>query len=77
MTESATPAGAGRRRGGGRGTGAIANALSRKGAQTKLVAMADVFKDRLDSSYNNTKRGFEKQVEVPEYLRSMGVHSAL
>ena len=32
---------------GGRGTGAAANALSVKNGPIKLVAMADVFKDRL------------------------------
>ena len=37
---------------GGRGTGAAANALSTKGP-TKLWAMADVFQDRLDSSFKN------------------------
>src|SRR5438270_13992209 len=36
---------------GGRGTGAAANALNAKGVQTKLVAMADVFRDRLDASF--------------------------
>jgi hypothetical protein len=34
--------------------------------------MADVFKDRLDSSYSNTKRGFEKQVEVPADQKFIG-----
>ena len=33
---------------GGRGTGAAANALSVKSGPIKLVAMADVFADRLD-----------------------------
>ena len=32
---------------GGRGTGAAAQALSTKGGPIKLVAMADVFEDRL------------------------------
>lgn len=36
---------------GGRGTGAAENALLVKNGPTKLVAMADVFKDRLDGSY--------------------------
>jgi hypothetical protein len=36
---------------GGRGTGAAINALSVKNGSIKLVAMADVFKDRLDGSY--------------------------
>jgi predicted dehydrogenase len=36
---------------GGRGTGAAANALNTRSGPIKLVAMADVFKNRLDSSY--------------------------
>ena len=36
---------------GGRGTGAAADALKAKGVRAKLIAMADVFKDRLDGSY--------------------------
>lgn len=36
---------------GGRGTGAAANALATKSGPIKLVAMADVFPDRLDESY--------------------------
>jgi predicted dehydrogenase len=57
---------------GGRGTGAIANALSRKGGPTKLVAMADVFKDRLDQSFTATKNGFDSQVDVPEDRKFIG-----
>ena len=34
---------------GGRGTGAAGNALRAKGGQIKLVAMADVFPDRLNA----------------------------
>ena len=40
---------------GGRGTGAAANALSTKSGPIKLVAMADVFEDRLDSSYDSAQ----------------------
>jgi predicted dehydrogenase len=49
---------------GGRGTGAAENALSTKQGPIKLVAMADVFKDRLDSSYENLKKEFGDKVEV-------------
>ena len=38
---------------GGRGTGAADNALSTKNGPIKLVAMADVFPDRLNGSYEN------------------------
>lgn len=36
---------------GGRGTGAAANAMASKNGPVKLVAMADVFEDRLERSY--------------------------
>ena len=49
---------------GGRGTGAAANALSTKGP-TKLVAMADVFEQRLASSLDNLDKSFAKQIDVP------------
>jgi predicted dehydrogenase len=51
---------------GGRGTGAVENALNTKAGPTKLVAMADVFNDRLKGSYGNLKREFDKKVDVPE-----------
>ena len=57
---------------GGRGTGAIANALSTKNGPTKLVAMADVFADRLSKSYQQTEKSFPKQVEVPEKHKYIG-----
>ncbi len=55
---------------GGRGTGAAEDALSSKFGPTKLVAMADVFADRLSNSYNYLKK-FEqdKKVDVPEDRR--------
>ncbi len=37
---------------GGRGSGAAANALATKSGPIRLVAMADVFEDRLQGSYN-------------------------
>src|ERR1700761_4397858 len=49
---------------GGRGTGAAENALSTKQGPIKLVAMADVFKDRLDSSYESLKKDYGDKVEV-------------
>lgn len=56
---------------GGRGTGAAANALSTKGP-TKLVAMADVFPDRLNASLKNITKQFEKQVDVPAERQFVG-----
>jgi predicted dehydrogenase len=49
---------------GGRGTGAAENALSVQGGNTKLVAMADVFKDRLDGSYDELSKQFKDKVDV-------------
>ena len=53
---------------GGRGTGAAANALSTRGP-TKLVAMADVFEQRLASSLKNLTKSFAKQIDVPRNER--------
>ncbi|MBL8849236.1 MAG: Gfo/Idh/MocA family oxidoreductase [Planctomycetaceae bacterium] len=57
---------------GGRGTGAIANALSRQKGPTKLVAMADVFPDRLNDSYNALQQKFGDQVDVSESQKFIG-----
>src|ERR1051326_4993644 len=51
---------------GGRGTGAAANALSVKACPVKLVAMADVFENRLKGSYEAIKRNSGEMVDVPE-----------
>jgi predicted dehydrogenase len=56
---------------GGRGTGAAVNALSVEHGPTRLVAMADVFQDRLSSSFAKLKdQG--AQVDVPEERRFLG-----
>jgi predicted dehydrogenase len=57
---------------GGRGTGAAGNALATKSGPTKLVAMADVFTERLTSSHRNLQRSFAGQVDVPEDRRFLG-----
>ncbi|MFB3827926.1 MAG: Gfo/Idh/MocA family protein [Bryobacteraceae bacterium] len=57
---------------GGRGTGAAANALSVKNGPTKLVAMADVFPAKLNSSYDKLKSQFGAQVDVPPERRMLG-----
>ncbi|MHC4398974.1 MAG: Gfo/Idh/MocA family protein [Planctomycetota bacterium] len=57
---------------GGRGTGAAANALSTEGP-TKLVAMADVFEDRLESSFDGLSKRFAAQVDVPPERRFIGL----
>ena len=58
---------------GGRGTGAAANALKVKHGPVKLVAMADAFQDRLDRSYENLKKQFGDQVDVPEDRKFVGL----
>lgn len=72
---------------GGRGTGAAANALATRSGPIKLVAMADVFEERLNRSYSALKSaatrtegsadswvaGLEAaQVEVPPERRFLG-----
>jgi predicted dehydrogenase len=72
---------------GGRGSGAAANALATRSGPIKLVAMADLFEERLDRSYNALAsaatrvqgsadswiQGFDAaQVEVPPERRFLG-----
>jgi predicted dehydrogenase len=57
---------------GGRGSGAVAQALSTQGP-TKLWAMADVFDNRLQSSLANLKQSHEKQVDVPAERQFVGL----
>ena len=58
---------------GGRGTGAVANALAtRKAGPIKLVAMADVFPTRQASSYAELSRNYADQVDVPADRRFIG-----
>ena len=56
---------------GGRGTGAAANILSTSGP-IKLVAMADVFRDRLERSLRFLRARFEAQVDVPPERQFLG-----
>ena len=57
---------------GGRGTGAAAQALSTKGP-TKLWAMADVFENRLQSSFGALSQQLAKQVDVPKERQFIGM----
>jgi predicted dehydrogenase len=56
---------------GGRGTGAVAEAMSTRGP-TKLWAMADVFEDRLQGSLATLKPSHEKQLDVPPERQFIG-----
>lgn len=51
---------------GGRGTGAAENALQVNNGEIQLVAMADVFENRLSSSYSSLKEKFKEKVDVPK-----------
>ena len=59
---------------GGRGTGAAANALSAKSGPIKLVAMADVFEDKLWKSYKNLHgdKDLIGKVDVPNERQFIG-----
>ncbi len=57
---------------GGRGTGAVDNALVTKGGPIKLHAMADLFEDRLQSSFKALKDKFPDQVDVPPERQFLG-----
>ncbi|HEV3203089.1 MAG TPA: Gfo/Idh/MocA family oxidoreductase [Gemmataceae bacterium] len=57
---------------GGRGTGAAENALTTKSGPIQLVAMADVFQDRLNSCFNYVHKTFTKQVDVSEDRKFIG-----
>jgi len=59
---------------GGRGTGAAANALSTANqGPVVLHAMADVFDFRLNASYGNLAKRFEKQMDCPPERRFLGL----
>ena len=57
---------------GGRGTGAAANALETKGGPVSLVAMADVFEDRLATSYKGLKEKHDAKVDVAPDKKYIG-----
>lgn len=57
---------------GGRGTGAAANALSVQNGSIKLVAMADVFPDRLKPSHKTLVTQFPDRCVVPEEQQFLG-----
>src|SRR3954470_24175976 len=57
---------------GGRGGGAAANALSVKRGPVKLVAMADIFPDRLQKDLTKLQVQFASQVDVPPERQFIG-----
>jgi predicted dehydrogenase len=50
---------------GGRGSGAIGDAIQAKAGPVQLVAMADLFSNRLEVSRKTLSTGFPEQVNVP------------
>ncbi|TBO40185.1 Gfo/Idh/MocA family oxidoreductase [Pedobacter kyonggii] len=61
---------------GDRGTGAAFQALSTK-FNIKLVAMADAFQDRLDSSYQSLSSKFGAKMDVPKERQFVGFDAYL
>lgn len=59
---------------GGRGTGAVVNALSTTGGAVKLVAMADVFPERLKGSYEGLQKqqALTSKIDVPQDRQFLG-----
>jgi predicted dehydrogenase len=57
---------------GGRGTGAAADALSSKNGLVRLVAMADVFQNKLSSSFEALKRQCGDRLDVPAERKFIG-----
>ena len=58
---------------GGRGTGAAGNALTTaKKGPISLTAMADVFQNRLDTSYQTIKKEARDLVDVPKDKQFIG-----
>ncbi|MGA2177326.1 MAG: gfo/Idh/MocA family oxidoreductase [Verrucomicrobiota bacterium] len=57
---------------GGRGTGAAGQSMSVSRGPVKLVAMADVFEDRLKSSHDTLARDFSAGMDVPPERQFIG-----
>ena len=56
---------------GGRGTGAMVDALE-SGQNVKVVAMADAFKDNLDSAFNTLQKRYAEKMDVPDSRKYVG-----
>lgn len=57
---------------GGRGTGASIQAMNTTSGNVELVAMADAFQDRLNSSYGTIQKKHKEKTLVPEGKRYVG-----
>ncbi len=57
---------------GSRGSGAVGNAISAPGGPVKLVAMADLFEQRLSASLKTLTKEFGDRIDVPPERRFLG-----
>jgi predicted dehydrogenase len=57
---------------GGRGSGAVADAMDSEHGPVKLFAMADLFANRLQSAFDILKEKFTDRVDVPNERRFVG-----
>ncbi|MEK7677420.1 MAG: gfo/Idh/MocA family oxidoreductase [Verrucomicrobiota bacterium] len=57
---------------GGRGSGAAANAFEAPTGPVKLVAMADLFENRLATSHKNLAEKYNDRMDVPKERRFLG-----
>ena len=57
---------------GGRGSGAVGDAMAVTNGPVKLVAMADVFEHQVSNSFRNLKRQFGDGIDVPQDRRFVG-----
>jgi predicted dehydrogenase len=57
---------------GGRGTGAVENALGIQNGPVKLVAMADVFPQKLSDSHGRLRGKFPSRMDVPQERQFIG-----
>ncbi len=60
---------------GGRGGGAAVDALSVPGGRLKLWAMADIFRDRIDTRRKGLADQFKEQVDVPDDRAFVGINA--
>lgn len=60
---------------GGRGAGAAVDALSVPQARLKLVAMADLFADRIEMKHKGLADQFKERIDVPGERRFTGVNA--
>jgi len=57
---------------GGRGSGAVANAMHSAHGPVQLVAMADIVEDRLNSAHKNLSKLFDNRMDVPKERQFVG-----